>query len=53
MRRTMNTQQILDYLITEADEIRDVLAENEGYQTEYLTGALEALEGAINFIGGE
>lgn len=49
----MNIELILDYLTTEADEVRDVLASNEGYQTEYLTGALEALEGAIEFIRGD
>lgn len=47
----MNTQELLDYLNAEIDEIRDVLATFEGYQTEYLTGALEALEGVINFLG--
>jgi hypothetical protein len=49
----MNIENILEYLTTEADEVRDVLATNEGYQTEYFTGALEAIEGAINFIGGK
>jgi hypothetical protein len=46
----LNVDQIIEYLTSEADEIRDVLASNEGYQTEYFTGALEAIEGAIKFI---
>ena len=47
---TMNTQQLLDYLHSELDEILDVLARFEGYQTAYLTGFLEALEGVIKFL---
>lgn len=49
----MNTQELLDYLTSEIEDINDVLGTVEGYQTDYLTGALEALEGVINFIGGK
>ena len=46
----MKIEQILEYLASEADEIRDVLTTKQGYETKYFEGALEALEDAINFI---
>ena len=50
IEKQMKIEQILEYLASEADEIRDVLTTKQGYETKYFEGALEALEDAINFI---
>lgn len=47
----MNTQQLLDYLYEEADDLRQLIADTDGnYQIDYLNGCLDKTQSIIDLL---
>jgi hypothetical protein len=50
----MNTQELLDYLYEEADDLRQTIANTEGkYQADYLNGCLDKTLSIIELLTKE